>query len=372
VEADVIRIGSHKAAGELFTRDAMSEEQREQLGELADDLFDALVDAIAEGRALPADRVRDLIDRGPYTAAAAVEAGLVDGCLYADELDRELEALTPPPPAERPGPRRVVRVDARLLPLAGASGPGLRDPLVLAYVVAQGAIHRGSSARGIACESLAASLEALRRDPVIRGVVLRIDSPGGDALASDLLWRAVDRVRGEKPVVASLGRVAASGGYYLASASDRVLAERASITGSIGVIGGKLNLDGLYRRLGIGRDAVERGRRAGMLSEARAFTADERRAVRLEMEALYATFVDRVARGRGLAADAVHRVAQGRVWSGARAARVGLVDAIGGPLQALDALRELAGIDPGEPVQLVLHPRLSRWAGLRGLLRWVR
>jgi protease-4 len=138
------------------------------------------------------------------------------------------------------------------------------------------------------------------------------------------------------------------------------------------VIGGKLNLDGLYRRLGIGRDAVERGRRAGMLSEARGFTPDERRAVRLEMESLYATFVDRVARGRGLAADAVHRVAQGRVWSGARAARVGLVDAIGGPLEALSLLRAHAGIGPGEPVQLVLHPRLSRWAGLRGLLRWVR
>jgi len=372
VEADVVRIGRHKSAGEIFTRDAMSEEQRQQLGELADDLFDTLVEAIGGGRALETGAVRDLIDRGPYTAAAAAEAGLIDGCLYEDELDPILETLTRPPPAAHPGPRRVIRVDARLLPAAHAHGPGVRDPLALAYVVAQGAIHRGTSARGIGEESLSASLDALRRDPAIRGVVLRVDSPGGDALASDLLWRAVDRVREQKPVVASLGRVAASGGYYLASASDLVLAERGSVTGSIGVIGGKLNLDGLYRRLGIGRDAVERGRRAGMLSEARGFTPDERRAVRLEMESLYATFVDRVARGRGLAADAVHRVAQGRVWSGARAARVGLVDAIGGPLEALSLLRAHAGIGPGEPVQLVLHPRLSRWAGLRGLLRWVR
>jgi protease-4 len=371
VEADVVRIGRHKSAGELFTRDAMSEEQRQQLGELADDLFEGLVDAIAEGRGLAAGAVRDLIDRGPYTAATALEAGLIDGCRYADDLDPPLEALTRAPPSDRPGPRRVARVDARLLSTAIGAAPRLRDPLALAYVVAQGNIHRGGGTRGIGSEALSDTLLALRRDPAIRGVVLRIDSPGGDALASDLLWRAVDQVREEKPVVATLGRVAASGGYYLASAADLVLAERTSVTGSIGVIGGKLNLDGLYRRLGIGRDAVERGRRAGMLSEARAFTPDERQAVRGEMEALYATFVDRVARGRGLAADAVHRVAQGRVWSGARATRVGLVDAIGGPLEAIDELRARAGIAPTEPFSLEIHPRLSRLAGLRQLLRWL-
>jgi len=372
VEADVVRVGRHKSAGEMFTRKGMSEEHREQLEELADDLYAALVEALAEGRGLAEGDVRDLIDRGPYTAAAAVEAGLVDACLYPDEVDTALEALTPAPPSLRPGPRRVARIDARQLLALQAATPSVRDPFALAYVVAQGSIHRGSGGRGIAAGPLAHLLGELRRDPAIRGVALRIDSPGGDALASDLLWRAVDRVREEKPVVATLGGVAASGGYYLASASDVILAERGSVTGSIGVIGGKLNLDGLYRRLGIGRDAVERGRRAGMLSESRAFTADERRAVRGEMEALYATFVDRVARGRGITADAVHRVAQGRVWSGARALPLGLVDAIGGPLEALRELSSRAGVRPGESAVVAVHPRLSRWAGLRSALRWLR
>jgi protease-4 len=372
VEAEVVRIGSHKSAGEMLTRDSMSDEQRQQLGELVDELFDALVEAIGDGRGLDRGAVRDLIDRGPYSATAAVEAGLVDGCLYPDELDAALETLTPPPPSDRPGPRRVTRLDLRSLRALRATPLPLHDPLAVAYVVAQGAIQRGGGGRGIGSDSLTALLEALRSDPEIRGVVLRIDSPGGDALASDLLWRAVDRVREEKPIVASMGRVAASGGYYLASAADVVLAERTSVTGSIGVIGGKLNLDGLYRRLGIGRDAVERGRRAGMLSEARAFTPDERRAVRGEMEALYTTFVDRVARGRGLAVDAVQRVAQGRVWSGARAVQLGLVDALGGPLEALLEVRARAGIGPSEPAALVVHPRLSRLAALRSALRWVR
>jgi protease-4 len=372
VEADVVRIGRHKSAGEMFTRKGMSEEQRAQLEELADDLYEALVGAIAEGRGLDAGEVRDLIDRGPYTAAAALEAGLVDACLYPDELEASLEALTPVPSSLRPGPRRISRIDARQLQALQAVGPDLRDPFALAYVVAQGSIHRASSGRGIASGALTHLLEELRRDPAIRGIALRIDSPGGDALASDLLWRAVDRVREEKPVVATLGGVAASGGYYLASAADVVMAERGSVTGSIGVIGGKLNLDGLYRRLGIGRDAVERGRRAGMLSETRAFTADERRAVRGEMEVLYATFVDRVARGRGITADAVHRVAQGRVWSGARALPIGLVDAIGGPLEALRELHTRAGVRPGESVVVAVHPRFSRWAGVRAALRWLR
>jgi protease-4 len=242
----------------------------------------------------------------------------------------------------------------------------------LAYVVAQGGIRRGASARGIGSDDLARTLEEVRADPEVRGVTLRIDSPGGDALASDLLWRAVDRLRREKPVVASLAEVAASGGYYLACAADAIHAEVASVTGSIGVIGGKLNLAGLYRRLGVARDGVERGERAGLLSEARSFTPAERGALRQEMEALYAAFVDRVARGRGIAVDAVSRAAGGRVWSGDRALRIGLVDAIGGPLEALDHARRLAGLLPGEQAALALHPRAPRLGGLVYALRWLR
>jgi protease-4 len=364
VEPEVVRIGSHKSAAEMFTRAGMSPEQREQMEALLDDLFQALVEGIAAGRRLSAQQVRDLIDRGPYSAARAREAGLVDDCIYADQLDdvlRELQSHGAPTPA-------VARIEARSYRALRMEAAPTQVEGSLAYLVAQGGIHRGVG-RGIASDGWEVLLESLRTDPEVHGVALRIDSPGGDALASDLIWRALDRLRREKPVVASLAEVAASGGYYMASAADRVFAEAASVTGSIGVIGGKLNLQGLYDKLGIGRDGVERGARAGLLSETRAFTPAERQVVREEMEELYAAFVDRVARGRELPVEAVKRVAQGRVWSGARALPLGLVDAIGGPLEALCELRRQAGFATGERSALQVHPRVPPLAGLLSLLR---
>jgi protease-4 len=368
VTPEVVRVGSHKSAGEMFTRDGMSPEQREQLEGLTDDLYGALVEGIARGRGLPDATVRDLIDRGPYTAETAVDAGLIDACVYPDQVDEALRAITPVRPD---APRRIAWVPARAYAVARSLGAADRSAPSLAYVVSQGSIARGGHGRGIGSDSVAPLLERLRVDPRCRGVVLRIDSPGGDALASDLLWRAIDRLRRDKPVVASLGEVAASGGYYMACAADQVFAELASVTGSIGVIGGKLNLEGLLERLGVGTDAVERGARAGLLTAERPFTADERRAVREEMQALYATFVARVAAGRGLSTEAVHRVAEGRVFSGRRARSVGLVDAVGGPLEALREASAQAGFAPHALPSVRVWPRTPHFAGLRTLLQWV-
>jgi protease-4 len=277
----------------------------------------------------------------------------------------------PIPPADRPGPRRARLLEAPLyLALRGADTgwrPLFRGLPRIAYVALRGAIHRGTGSRGIASDSVRRLLEALGRDRGIHGVVLRIESPGGDGVASDLLWRAVAQLAREKPVVASMGDVAASGGYYLASAADTVFAEAGTLTGSIGVVGGKANFEGLYRRIGVGRDAVERGARAGLLSEARGFTPGERAVLREDMASLYATFVARVAEGRGLSREAVERAAQGRVWSGARAHTLGLVDALGGPLEALREVRRRAGLREGERVLVEAHPRLSALSSLRWL-----
>jgi protease IV len=369
VKPEVVRIGTHKSAAEHLTRQSMSQEEREQLGALLDDLFEELIAKIAAGRGLEPGAVRGLIDRGPFRAAAAAEAGLSDGCLYPDEIPSALEQLTPIPPADRPGPRRARLIEAPLYhALRGADAgwrPLFRGLPRIAYVALRGAIHRGSGTRGIASDRVRRLLEALARDGAIRGVVLRIESPGGDGVASDLLWRAVSQLAREKPVVASMGDVAASGGYYLASAADAVFAEAGTLTGSIGVVGGKPNLEGLYRRIGVSRDAVERGARAGMLSEVRGFTPGERAAVREDMAALYSTFVARVAEGRGLSTEAVEKVAQGRVWSGARAHALGLVDALGGPLEALREARRRAGLREGERVLVEAYPRLSALSGLR-------
>jgi protease-4 len=372
VRADVVRIGSHKTAAEVLTRSDMSPEQREQQQALVDDLFASLVEGVAAGRGLAPDAVRALVDRGPFVARAAQEAGLVDACLYPDELDLALAELAPAPAS---GPRVAPRVDARIytalrprcdFQLGSGVDPGL------AYVVAEGAISRGGGLRGVAADALRAILDGLREAPEVRGVALRIESPGGDALASDLLWRSVERLTREKPVVATLGDVAASGGYYLACAADSIFAEAGSLTGSIGVVGGKLDLSLLYQQLGVGRDGVERGARAGMLSEARPLRADERSALRSGMAALYEAFVERVARGRHLAHDAVARAAEGRVWSGTRALEQGLVDALGGPLEALRELGRRAGLAAGESTSLRVLPRVTSFAGLRSLLHWLR
>jgi protease-4 len=166
-----------------------------------------------------------------------------------------------------------------------------------------------------------------------------------------------------------MGDVVASGGYYVAAGADAILAETGSVTGSIGVVGGKVNLTGLYQRLGVGRDAVERGARAGLLSEARSFTPDERSAVREEMKAIYELFLERVAEGRSMTRDEVNRVAQGRIWSGQRARSLGLVDGLGGPLEALLDVRRRAGITPDESILLEVHPRLPRIPGALALVR---
>jgi len=370
IEPEVLRLGAYKSAAEPFTREGMSPEQREQLEALLDDFYGNLVEAIAKGRGLAPEVVRARIDAGPYHASAALEAGLIDRALYPDEIE---DALSPLTPGRAPDEQRPVRLApaASYLALRAADvgwRPLLSDLPRIAYVVASGLIRRGSGARGIASDALRSLLERLAKDEGVRGIVLRVNSPGGDGLASDLLWRAVRKARQKKPVVVSMGDVAASGGYYVACGADAVFAEAATLTGSIGVVGGKVNLSELYRRVGISKEAVERGARAGMLSETRAFTAEERAAMRGELAHVYDTFVRRVAEGRGIEPAQVERAAGGRVWSGLRAQALGLVDAIGGPLEALREARRRAGLAEGQRWLLEQHPRRPRLPGLRSLL----
>ena len=364
VRPEVVRIGSHKSAGEMFTRSDMSDEQREQLEALLDTSYSVLVDGIAEGRGLGADAVRTAIDAGTLGTEAAIEAGLIDAAVYRDDWEERFDAEradwsgVPGRPAFVALPQLVTGIDAP------RASDAWHEPPRVAYLVAEGTLHRGEGARGIGSEAWESRLHQLAADRRVRAVVLRIDSPGGDALASDLLWRALRTLRREKPVVASIASVAASGGYYLACAADVIFAERASVTGSIGVIGGKLDLSGLYERLGVGRDGVERGARAGMLSESRGFREDERRAVEAEMRELYTRFVARVAEGRGMEPGAVAPLAEGRVYSGENAMTAGLVDRLGGPLEALAEARRLAGLRPGERPAIDVHPKPSPWTAV--------
>jgi protease-4 len=370
LEPDVLRVGDFKNAAEILTRRGMSSSQREQLEALLDDSYEALVTGIGDGRGIAPARVRELVDQGPYTAEAARRAGLIDGCMFPDEVDGVLEELAP---SGIEDPPRPALVDVAVYHAFCARERGWRSLRIatprLAYVVATGPIRHGSSSFGIGSDSYRGLLRDLAEDSRIRAVVLRIESPGGDSLASDLLWRSVRQLAAEKPVVVSMGEVAASGGYYMAVAADAILAEPTAVTGSIGVVGGKLSLADLYRRLGVGHEGVERGARAGLLSASRPFSRDERAALKAEMRELYERFLGRVAEGRGMTLDAVRPLAGGRIWSGAEALRVGLVDAPGGPLEALAEARRRAGLRPGEAALVESHPRRARVASLLRMLR---
>jgi protease IV len=366
VRAEVVRVGDFKSAGEELVRRGMSDAQRRQLEALLDDLFGVLVEGIAEGRGLTPQRVRELVDTAPHRPRGAREAGLIDDCLFPDELEGALSALV-----GEAGATPLV-ADLATYATIRARDPGLRSPFAraarIAYVVAAGVVRSGAGAGGVASDAYRALFRRLEKDDAVGAAVLRIESPGGDALASDLLWRSVRQLAAKKPVVASLGRVAASGGYYLASAADSIFAESATLTGSIGVVGGKLDLGGLQERLGIAPEAIERGARAGMLASSRAMSPADRSAYRAELDAVYDLFLDRVAEGRRMTREAVHAVARGRVWSGRRALEEGLVDALGGPLEALGEARRRIGVAPGERVTVDLLPRAVLFGGFAARL----
>ncbi len=367
IAPELVHIGEFKSAGDMLTRSAMGEQEREQIESYLGDLFEALCAGIAEGRGLTRDSVPGLIDEGPFPVADAAAAGLVDAVCYADELPRVLEAQLretqrPGSPSLRPGTRRTHLVDGtayfHALVESPRKVPITHELPTLVHLLACGGVSRGAGLRGIAHRSMEETLESLRTAAHVRGVLLRVDSPGGDALASDLIHRGIERLARFKPVVVSMGEVAASGGYYIAAPADCIFAEVGTLTGSIGVVGGKPNVKRLYDRLGIRKEAIQHGRRAGLYSETEGFGPDERKAIRGEMEKIYGLFLDRVEAGRALPRKDLEAIARGRIWSGKQALRVGLVDRIGGPLEALSELRALSGLSGAESFKLPTLPRL--------------
>lgn len=334
--------GEYKNAGETFTGTGHSPAAREELESLLDDLFDQIVNAVAEGRELEPNAVRDLIDRAPIDAEQALEAGLVDSLSFPDEFDSRLEALSGGKPTKI-GPREYA-------------GRGPRRGRRLAVVFAQGTIVRGKGGVDPWSQQIYLGADEVRRvmrrladDSSIAAVVLRVDSPGGSALASDLMLREVERLRERKPVVVSMSDLAASGGYYIAAKANSIVAEPATLTGSIGVVAGKL----VTRRfeeelLGLTHDPIRRGANAGMFTSTERFTPAQEELFQGLVERTYDRFIGHVAAGRGMEASEVKRVAEGRIWSGETAVTLGLVDEIGGIDRALALARSAAGLEEGE------------------------
>lgn len=347
-------VGEFKSAVETYTRTGFSPPAREALESLLDDQFTLLVDSLAAARGLAPDSMRKLVDEGPFTAPAAMRAGLLDTLLDEPGLD----ALA----SEGEERRRTVP----LARYARTGGEGALGDAEIALVVASGAIVPGRSQSspwsGDLCgaETVVGALRDARRRRSVKAIVLRVDSPGGSGQASDDIWQEVRRARARKPVVVSMSNLAASGGYYIACGADRIVAEPATVTGSIGVFGGKLNLLGLYRKLGLNVETASRGRNAEMLSPFRDFTADEQRRYQAQLDDFYRVFLERVAGGRGMSTARADSLGRGRVWSGVAARRLGLVDTLGGLGTAVAVARERAGLGEHEAVRVELYPRPRR------------
>jgi protease-4 len=347
VEAQFEGVGRYKNAPNQFTEDRLTAPHREQTEALLDSLHDQYVTAIAEGRKKTPAEVRAILEGGPYDASSALKAGLVDDLVYEDELERRLAAR------EKVTPGRYVRA---------ARGFGFDGRPRVALVYAVGEIMSGESYTSpfggdlAGSATLARAIRQARNDATIRAIVLRVDSPGGSGTASDVIWHELELARKSKPVIVSLGDVAASGGYYIAMPGDAIVAQPATITGSIGVFSGKFTLRGLYDKLGLTTEIVERGSNASIFSDYRPWTDEERARMRGLMASFYGDFVTKAAKGRGKSYEDIDRVAQGRVWTGAEALKVGLVDRLGGLETALLVAREKAGLGKDEELSLVVLP----------------
>jgi protease IV len=355
----------YKSAPEQFTESGFTAPAREAAARLAESVTEQLAGAVAAGRGLSVEQAVALLARGPFLAQQALDAGLVDGLMYRDEVYDQV--------------RREAGSDATLLYLQryqrqrslsdlprrlGSSvqgmAPGQHERFV-ATIYAHGAIRQGRSGRGgpggggMGSDTVAAALRAAAADEGARAVVLRVNSPGGSYTASDVIWREVVKLRAAgKPVVVSMGDVAASGGYFIAAPADVIVAQPGTITGSIGVFMGKPVLRELFGRAGVATDTIADGAGAGiatMFSSSRPFSEDEWARINEWLDAVYADFTQKVASGRRLSVERVHELARGRVWTGADAIANGLADEAGGLREAVAIARKRAGLPADAPVR---------------------
>ncbi|MBT8217788.1 MAG: signal peptide peptidase SppA [Acidimicrobiia bacterium] len=343
-----------KAAKYLLTEDHMVAPDREATSRYVGAQFEQLLVGIAEGRGLPAGTVRALVDRAPLLAGEARDAGLVDDVLYRDQV---LEAA-----------RETWANGARTLDigtyLKRAKRPHRRGPTI-ALIYGTGMVVQGTSQfdpltrqPAMGSDDMATAFRAAIEDKKVKAIVFRIDSPGGSAVASDTIWRETRRaIEAGKPVIATMGNVAGSGGYFVAAGCTRIVAQPGTLTGSIGVVAGKLVTAAAWAKAGITFDDVARGENARFMSSDRSFTASETERFQALLDAIYEDFVQKVAEGRGKSFDTTEPIARGRVWVGADARENGLVDELGGIRRAINLAREAAGLDPDKPYKITVVPR---------------
>lgn len=370
IKADFLHMGDAKGAAEVLTRRSFSKPVRENLTSMIDDLYEQMVETIAKDRDLTEAKVIELIDQGLITAEAAKEAGLIDRTEYPHQLRESLgkhydaqELVYVENYGKKKidtdfsGPTGLLKLLSAMSGGSSSSGSGNKK---IAVVYAVGPIVTGKSQQDLFGSSSMGSttiVDALRKaakDDKVAAIVLRVDSPGGSAIASDLMWGEIQTI--EKPVVTSMGNVAASGGYYIAMGTDHIIAEPTTITGSIGVVGGKLAVKGLYEQLGIGVETIARGKNSGIFSGTTGFSKSEREAFAEMMEVTYDQFTSKAAAGRKMDIEALRKLAGGRVYTGRQAKENGLVDELGTLHDAIAKAKQLAGLTEKDEVRIESLP----------------
>jgi len=344
ISSNFEHVGDFKSAIEPYERTGPSEAAAQATGALLDSLYAQLLTGIAQGRGLSPEAAQALVDNPPITPKAARKRGLVDALTYHDQLDDRINGSL----------KKVKHYLAARRGVWSGTGPQI------AVIHAEGTIVSGKGTPGIfgeqmiGAKSMSRLIEQVRDDDDIAAVVLRVNSPGGSGMASDTIWREIALTQDKKPVVVSMGDYAASGGYYISMGADHIVAQPGTLTGSIGVFGGKLNLHGLYELVGLSTHSFERGKRADLFSSDEDFDPEDRAKFRQFLKSFYKTFVRKAAQGRGMSPEAMEALAQGRVWTGEQAHASGLVDKLGGLDAAIQAAKHLAAVD-GE-VSIVRFP----------------
>ncbi|MDD5529041.1 MAG: signal peptide peptidase SppA [bacterium] len=356
VEADIARVGKYKSATEALERKNMSDESREQIGALLDDIWNPMVAEIAGNRDLPLDSLQKLVNTEAFfNSDDAVKNGLVDTVVYEDELEDVIKKLINKT-------TKVEKLDKMLKERKVPTEwqPDKSSPKI-AVLIAEGDIITGESSndwlfgtKTIGSKSLVKAFKDIEKDKSIKSVVFRINSGGGDGFASEVILRALKKTMAKKPVIVSMGDVAGSGGYYIGCQANKIMADNYTLTGSIGVFGANIIWNGLYEKLGITHDVVKRGEHSDAYAGLRHFTDEEQNKFQREIEWFYDKFISRVAEGRKMSKSAVDSLGQGRIWSGASAKKIRLVDENCGLLKAIEIAKKEAGLTK-EP-EIVIFP----------------
>jgi protease-4 len=348
IEYEVEHIAEYKTAMNEFTEEGFTPPHKEMMESIYGDIFSYYVKKISQARGKSEDEIKSLLDHGFFQGPEAQEKGMVDDVLYQDEFQDIL----------REDGRALTRISQERYSKVNPSSLGLFRGRKIALIYGMGTILIGEGTYQImGSATVARWIRQARRDKSIEAIVFRIDSPGGSAVGSDVIWREVVLAKREKPIVVSMSDLAGSGGYWIAMSANKIVAQPQTWTGSIGVIWGKPDLAGLYRKLGVTADRLTFGDKADIFSTFRKWTPEERALIRKEMRWTYEQFLTKAAEGRDMTEKEVNEIGRGRVWTGNQAVKNGLVDELGGLSRAIDIAKDLAGIPAAEQVKLVVQPK---------------